>query len=101
MQLIKKFIKDEQSLLTGILKKAAFLSDLNSKILEHLKPELAPHCCVASLREGLLRVAVDNAAFAMQLRYEIPVLLSQLALDVRLPKITGVECYVDAMWRVD
>lgn len=99
MQLIKNFIQDEQSLLSGILKQAAFLSDLNSKITEHLRPELVSHCCVASFRAGLLRIVVDSSAFAMQLRYDIPSLLSQFQADPRLPKIAAMECYVDAMWR--
>jgi hypothetical protein len=99
MQPIKNFMQDEQSLLAGILKQAAFLSDLNAKIAQHLRPELALHCCVASLREGLLRVAVDSSAFAMQLRYDTPSLLNQFQLDKQLPKITALECYVDAMWR--
>ena len=99
MQPIKNFIQDEQGLLAGILKQAAFLGDLNTKIAQHLRPELVPHCCVASLREGLLRIVVDSSAFSMQLRYDTPSLLNQFELDKRLPKITALECYVDAMWR--
>lgn len=97
-QLIKNFIHGEQGPLTEILKKAHQLKFLNEKIMQHLRPELMTHCSVASLQNGLLRMAVDSASFAMQLRYDIPGLLEQFRLDEDLPQIDTIDFYVDAEW---
>lgn len=100
LQPIKNFIHHEESMLTGLLKQARFLSQLNEGLARHLSTELASHCCVSSFRDGLLRVAVDSAAFALALRYGIPALLEQLSFDSSLPKIESIECYIDAGWKL-
>jgi len=99
-QPIKNFIQQEQSPLAEILKKVDELKSLNEKITKHLHPELIPHCYVASFHQGTLRMVVDSAAFATQLRYDIPTLLEQFSLDQDLPKILALDCYVDAGWRL-
>jgi hypothetical protein len=98
-QPIKNFIRASQGSLADILKRANFLADLNAKILRHLKPEFAPHCCVASLNEDLLRIAVDSSTFACSLQYEIPILLQQFSMDKSLPPINAIDFYVDARWQ--
>jgi hypothetical protein len=100
LQPIKNFIHHKESGLTGLLKQARFLSQLNQDVARHLSAEIAPHCCVSSFRDGLLRIAVDSAAFALQLRYCTPTLLEQLRFDSSLPKIESIECYIDAGWKL-
>lgn len=99
-QPIKNFIQDEQSPLANILKKVDWLKSLNEKIVRHLRPELIPHCYIASFHQGMLRMVVDSAALATQLRYDIPGLLEQFSEDKSLPEILAMDCYVDAGWRL-
>lgn len=60
------------STLSALLRRARELSSLETLVRSWLPPALAPHVRVAALREGTLVLAVDSAAWATRLRYEIP-----------------------------
>lgn len=100
-QRITEFMQNEQGALTTILRHVTKLRHLNQQVAQHLRPMLAPHCRIASLQEGRLCIAVDNAAFATQLRYDIPSLLEQFRIDENLPDIKRIDFYIDAAWQMN
>lgn len=81
--------------LRQLIDKSQELTILNRHVQQLLSTELAPHCTVANFQNGCLVIAVDNAAWATCLRYQIPELLQQLRTKDQLPNLRTIRSYVN------
>lgn len=68
----------ETSLLGKLIIQVKGLEHLNSTLTQILDPSLIPHCRVGCYEKGILTLYASSAAFATKLRYQIPILLSNL-----------------------
>lgn len=64
--------------LARFVKQIQQLSQLNQALKQHLDPELAPHCQVANLRNGILILTTHSSIWGHQLRFQEMALLSAL-----------------------
>jgi hypothetical protein len=81
--------------LNQILSKVETLAQQQTLLRLCLEPRLAPHVSVANYREGLLILACDSAAWATELRYQIPTLMQQLKRDKQFSDLKKIEQYVE------
>jgi predicted nucleic acid-binding Zn ribbon protein len=76
--------------------KAGTLAVVFSKWLDMVGPEIASHAEPRSLRDGVLTVAVDQPAWAVQLRYLGSDLLAKIAAFAGSSEVVRVEFRVVA-----
>ena len=67
-----------------VLGRARFLARMRAALLDVLPPAIAPHMQVAAYEAYVLRLHVDNAAWATRLRYMDAALKQALAQRMRL-----------------
>lgn len=77
--------------LKSLVNKVNFLNQLNQRLQTLLDAPLAKHCKVANVRQNILILYVDSAAWGMKLRYFIPQLLEALRNDNTLAYISSIE----------
>lgn len=77
--------RGERSVLTSptsawqkILAASRYFLQLDVILKQYLEPSLVKHCQVAHYANGRLAIAVSNAVWATQLRYQVPDLLALL-----------------------
>jgi len=97
-QLFEK--QDLKSGLQLILNKANHLKKIESLLYQVLTDELVAHCHVMNLKSHTLVLAIDNAAFATQLRYQQMTLLNQLKQFSELQDINKIEYKVRPKYQV-
>ena len=81
--------------LQQILSKVDCLGLQQARLRQCLDPRLAPHVSVANFRDNTLILACDSAAWATELRYQIPGLLQQLKQDPQFLGLKKIEHYVE------
>lgn len=70
--------------IADVLGRARFLARIRAALLEILPPAIAPHMQIAAYEAYVLRLHVDNAAWATRLRYMDSALKQALAQRMRL-----------------
>jgi len=80
--------------LQNLLQKSLQLTQLTHSLHTLLDPNLALHCKVANLRDHTLILAVESAAWATQLRYQIPTLQKKLATTVEFKQVQKIEWFI-------
>jgi hypothetical protein len=69
----------DRSEASRLLSRARALGELDALVHELIPSPLNAHCRVMSVRDGILTMAVDSAAWAARLRYQSSDLVKQLA----------------------
>lgn len=80
--------------LSQLIEKAEELIKIEQVVQTYFDPDLTQHCHVANLRNDCLIIAIDNAAWATQLRFMIPRLLEQLKIEPLLKKLKKIEYFI-------
>lgn len=80
--------------LLTMCQQTAQLEELNAKLRLYLKPHLSQHCSVGSFNKGCLIIATSSAAWATELRYEIPALRDQLRKEAGLYQLLSIQIKV-------
>jgi hypothetical protein len=71
-------VLDKSKDLSKFIKQINHLSKINQAVKEHLTPDLASHCRVANLRDGVLILRTSSSIWGHQLRFQEMALLSAL-----------------------
>lgn len=79
-----------------LLERAKQISALDTLVKQHLNEKLSPHCQVCNLKNGRLVILTSSAAYATQLKYEIPTLLSTLRGINGFEKLSGIDYKVSS-----
>ena len=75
---VSQVMADSDTGFARILQRAQALERLNAKVVRLLDDDLARHCQVANLRDGMLIFACTSPGCATRLRMQAPQLLEQL-----------------------
>lgn len=75
--------------LQPLLARAKRLEQLNHALRSQLPPPLNQHCQVANIRGDTLVLHADSSAWALKLRYSVPVMLAQLQ---KQPALQNLRC---------
>ena len=78
----------------GVLQRGRFLLKLDHLLRSILDHESSLHCRVGNVRDGLLILYTDSAAWATRLRYQTPALLQQLQTHKGLQGLQKIELRV-------
>lgn len=87
-------LKNENTILLGLLKKLEEIKQLNILLATHLEPELASHCHVVKLEKNCLFVITENGNWATRLRFHIPSLMKVLRSYTILENLNGIICKI-------
>lgn len=98
---IHDLLKNPETLLGQLLRQARAIEDLNDTFLQILKPELIPHCRVGCYATGILTLFTDSAAYATQLRYQVPTLLSNLRTFTQWAALRSIQIKIQSPWLED
>ncbi|CEK11890.1 DUF721 domain-containing protein [Legionella hackeliae] len=71
------------------------LEGLNTLIKSYLPPHIANYCNIGSFVRGSLTLAVSNAAWATELRYNLPELRDRLRKEAGLYQLTGIKLIIE------
>lgn len=80
-----------------LVAKLDHLEQMNHVIASKLDPDLANHCRVANLRDGMLILATTSPAWNHKLRFSTLDLLSALRSDPRWSGLKSIDIRVDYM----
>ena len=80
--------------LLEIAEQAVQLKGLNAKLQALLHEPLRDHCQIGSFNKGCLVITTTDAAWATQLRYEIPRLRDELRAKAGLYKLLSIQIKV-------
>lgn len=80
--------------LLEISRQAMQLEALNDKLRQFLQPPLREHCQIGSFNKGCLILTTSDAAWATQLRYEIPMLRDKLRAEAGLYQLLSIQIKV-------
>lgn len=80
----------DNSALSGVIRRGRQLHGLGVLLGEILGPELATHCQLANIRGNTLVVAVSSTAWATRVRYQSPQLLQKIRCEERLRGIDTI-----------
>lgn len=90
----KQVLSCDGGQLQGMLSKIKQLQAIEGVLKHQLDPALALHCRVANFRNGTLVIEVDSAAWATQIRYLTPDLLSVLRSEGGLHNLRAIKSYI-------
>jgi len=76
--LVSHLLQQSDGALGKLNAKVQSLSSLNNLLKQYLGEQSAPYYQLSFYHTGILTILAENAAFATQLRYQVPNLLSQL-----------------------
>ena len=71
------------------------LGQLSRFIQKLLVPELAAHCQLLNLRQGVLIMSCDSTVWATRLRYQVPALLESLRQQDSLRDLVDIQIRVN------
>ena len=77
MKTIKNVLLESNSSLTNLIQTAQLLSELNEQLHTWIDPNLASHCQVSHIDNGMLILIADSSAYATKLRFMSQTLLKQ------------------------
>lgn len=95
---ISDLFQDPMSLLGKLINQAKSLENLNKLFVQLLDPTLIPYCRIGDYQSGVLTLFVKNAAFATQIRYQIPDILSQLRQFPTWAGLCSIQVKVATSW---
>jgi len=81
-------------ILQPLLARAKRLEQLNHVLRNQLPPPLNQHCQVANIRGDTLVLHADSSAWALKLRYSVPVMLAQLQKTPSLQNLRSIDIKV-------
>lgn len=67
------------------------LEELNNKLQTHLPSYLREHCHVGSFNNGCMVIMVNNAAWASELRYNLPELRDALRKEAGIYQLASIK----------
>jgi hypothetical protein len=70
------------------------LEVLSKKVIQRLPEELRPYCHVGSWNKGCLTLVTEDAAFATQLRFFLPILRDVLRKEEQLFQLTNIKLII-------
>lgn len=100
MQSLGSLFKQQNSRLSQLVQKCAYLHKLEILILQSLPEPLRAHCKIANLRQQNLIIQVDSSLWANQLRYLLPDLLAQWQQQAQLAEITTVKIKIAVNYQI-
>lgn len=77
-----------------LIKRANFLSELNTVLQAHLSPTLSKHCRVGQFEKGILTISTDSPAFRHHLRFYQGNLLLRLQETQVFAQLKKIRCIV-------
>ncbi len=80
----------DNTALSGVIRRGRQLHGLGVLLGEILGPELAAHCHLANIRGNTLVVAASSTAWATRVRYQSPQLLQKIKCEERLRSIDTI-----------
>lgn len=80
--------------LQPLLARAKRLEQLDHALRNQLPPPLNQHCQLANIRGDTLVLHADSSAWALKLRYSVPVMLAQLQKQPALQHLRGIDIKV-------
>ncbi|KTC76772.1 DUF721 domain-containing protein [Legionella brunensis] len=84
------------SQLQEICQNALELEGLSTLVKTHLPPHLSNYCKVGSFLKGALTLTITNAAWATELRYNLPELRDKLRKEAGLYQLTGIKISIES-----
>ncbi len=78
---LNQLISNPSGEIKSLLDQLAKIEALNNTLQSKLNANFSTHCRVANYRKNILVVAVDSAAWANKLRFQIPELISEFRND--------------------
>ncbi|MEQ6343055.1 MAG: DUF721 domain-containing protein [Gammaproteobacteria bacterium] len=91
---IAGLLAGSHDILQPLLARAKRLEQLNHALRSQLPPPLNQHCQVANIRGDTLVLHADSSAWALKLRYSVPVMLAQLQKQPALQHLRGIDIKV-------
>lgn len=88
-------LKKNDSDLGKLCQHAAFLADIEKKLLAFLDPSLGSHCKVANYTNDTIILYSDSPAWATRLRYNTPAILDHLRTSCHLDSLKTVRIKVN------
>lgn len=88
-------LASEQMGSRGLLDKVAKIAELDKLVKQYLPMPLAKHCQVVNVRTGKLILKLDSPAWATQVRFNSPNLLSALRQNPLYAGLAGIDFYVN------
>lgn len=82
------------STLKALLEKSRHIERLQALLESRLEPAARPHCHVAALDSGTLRLVVSSSHWATRLRYQQKRLIRQLQAFNEFATLTKIHCKV-------
>lgn len=92
---MRNVLNQNNAILAQIFEKARYLSDLNTRLLRHIEPELAAHCQIANFAKGVLHIEVDSANWGTKLRYQVPDLLKVFRSEEQMHNLINIKTYIN------
>ena len=80
--------------ISSLLHHISLLKQLDMTLKDCLDPSAAAHCTVANLSDNMLIIHADASAWASKLRFQAPVILSELRVACQLPALKSVHIRV-------
>lgn len=93
---LKNIIATDSNTLEKLIDQSNKLLALTAVLQKNLASDIGQHCRVAGYSKGVLTLAVGNASWATQIRYNSPEIIEQLSKTPEFKKIKTIKCFVQA-----
>jgi len=80
--------------ISSLLHHISLLKQLDGALKDCLDQSAAAHCTVANLSDNMLIIHADSSAWASKLRFQTPMILSELRVACQLPALKSVRIRV-------
>jgi hypothetical protein len=81
---------EDNSALSGVIRRGRQLHGLGVLLGEILGPDLAAHCQLANIRGNTLVISASSTAWATRVRYQSPQLLQKIRCEERLRGVDSI-----------
>jgi hypothetical protein len=96
---ISDLLINSESQLGKLLSQAQDFAALQQKFSSILSSDLIPHCRAGCYEAGILTLFTDSAAWATQLRYAVPELLTKLRALPAWAGLSSIQIKVHTSWQ--
>ena len=91
VQKAESILSEPTGQLGRVLQRAKEIATLDQLVKKYLNETLSIHCQVCNLKNGRLIILAHSGAYATQLKYEIPTLLSKLRKIEGFENLSGID----------
>ncbi len=91
---LASLLTDPQGPYGKLIERSRLYHKLHAQLETHLGRDIAAHCRIQNLREGLLLLQVDAPSWAARLRFELPRLLVRLRATPELSQLRDIRVRV-------